>query len=277
MKDPTTDIHDLNRRKFFKTTGSVLGLAGVAGMSAVSNANAGLFGLGAAAHLARSRSGHGLIEKNDVVLFQGDSITDFGRSREKAGTPNNQVALGTGYAWLAAAELLVDRPDDGLKIYNRGISGNKVFQLADRWQADCLDLKPSVLSILIGVNDLWHTLDGKYQGTVEVYERDYHALLERTRTALPKVKLVVCEPFVLRCGAVNGRWFPDFDGYRAAARRVAGEHKAVFVPFQEMFDKAVEFAPPEHWAKDGVHPSSSGASLMAYNWLRAVNGRRVSS
>ncbi len=272
----TRDRQGLNRRKFFKSAGGVLGLAGIAGLSAVPESQAGLFGLGAAGHLvARSRSGRGLIAKNDVILFQGDSITDFGRSREAAGTPNNQAALGTGYAWLAAAELLVDRPDDGLSVFNRGISGNKVFQLADRWQTDCLDLKPNVLSILIGVNDLWHTLNGQYTGTIEIYERDYHALLDRTRKALPKIKLVVCEPFVLRCGAVNDKWFPDFDGYRAAARRVAGAHKAAFVPFQEMFDQAVRFAPPAHWAGDGVHPSSAGASLMAYNWLRVVSGRRI--
>lgn len=148
--------------------------------------------------------------------------------------------------------------------------------MAERWQADCLDLKPNLLSILIGVNDFWHTLDPKlgYKGTVEVYERDYQALLDRTRRALPKVKLVICEPFVLRCGAVNDRWFPEFNRYRAAAQRVAKTQHATFVPFQTMFDAAVRYAPPEHWAGDGVHPSPPGASLMAYFWLKAVTGNR---
>jgi len=215
-----------------------------------------------------------LIRKGDTVLFQGDSITDMGRSRDDAAQENNQKAMGTGYAWLAGAELLVDHPDYGLKIFNRGISGNKVFQLADRWQADCLDLKPNLLSILIGVNDFWHTLNGSYHGTVEVYERDYHALIERTLKALPKVRLVICEPFVLRCGAVNEKWFPEFDGYRAAAKRVATSYRAAFIPFQAMFDEAVKYAPPAHWAADGVHPTPAGASLMAYNWLRTVAGKR---
>jgi lysophospholipase L1-like esterase len=215
---------------------------------------------------------HSLIRKSEVILFQGDSITDAGRSREKAGVPNEQPGMGTGYAWLAAAELLVDRPKDDLKIYNRGISGNKVYQLAERWQADCLDLKPTLLSILIGVNDLWHKLNGKYDGAVQVYERDYHALIESTRKALPKVKLVICEPFVLRCGAVNDKWFPEFDTYRAAARRVAESHRATFIPFQAMFDEAIKYAPPSHWAGDGVHPTPAGASLMTHNWLRAVAG-----
>jgi lysophospholipase L1-like esterase len=211
-----------------------------------------------------------LINRGDTVLLQGDSITDAGRRRDPAADVNQLPAMGSGYACLAAASLLVDRPDDDLKFYNRGISGHKVFQLADRWQEDCLDLQPNVLSILIGVNDIWHKLNGQYDGTVDVYETDYRALLKRTRAELPDVKLVVCEPFVLRCGAVNDKWFPEFDTYRAAARRVADDAGAVFVPFQTMFDRAIEYAPPEHWAGDGVHPSPAGAALMAHNWLKAV-------
>jgi lysophospholipase L1-like esterase len=265
MHNDAAETRSLNRRNFLKTSSLALG---VVGLAAANSAEAAV-GLS---------PGRNLIRKDSVVLFQGDSITDAGRSRdkEKTSTPNNQPGLGNGYAWLAAAELLVGRPDDGLKIFNRGISGHKVFQLAERWQADCLDLKPDVLSILIGVNDIWHSLDPKlnYKGTVEIYERDYHALVERTRKALPKVKLVVCEPFVLRCGAVNDKWFPQFDKYRAAAKRVADKHHATFLPFQAMFDVAVKYAPPEHWAGDGVHPSPAGAALMAHFWLRAVSGWR---
>jgi len=211
-----------------------------------------------------------LIELGAVILFQGDSITDAGRSREQADVANEQPGLGNGYAWLAASQLLVDRPDDKLTIFNRGISGNKVFQLAERWQTDALNLKPDVLSILIGVNDIWHKLNGQYDGTVEVYEKDYLALVKRTKEALPDVSLVICEPFALRCGAVNSTWFPEFDDYRAAAKRVADEAGAVFVPFQEMFDRAAKLAPPERWAKDGVHPTADGAALMAHTWRRIV-------
>jgi len=252
----------LSRRRFLKSSG-LMGATTLAWLSETTQSDA-------AEPLLSAK--HSLIRKMDVVLFQGDSITDAGRSREKAGTPNEQPGLGHGYAWFAAGELLVDRPNDGLRIYNRGISGNKVFQLADRWQTDCLDLKPNVLSILVGVNDLWHTLDGKYQGTVEIYERDYRALLDRTLQSLPRVKLVICEPFVLRCGAVNEKWFPQFEDYRAAAKRVAATHKAVFIPFQSMFDEAVKYAPPQEWAQDGVHPTASGAALMAHTWLRMVAG-----
>jgi lysophospholipase L1-like esterase len=214
--------------------------------------------------------GHPLIQPGDVILFQGDSITDAGRKRDKASEPNSPDGLGKGYAWLAASQLLVDRPDDGLKIYNRGISGNKVFQLADRWQEDCLDLKPNVLSILIGVNDIWHTMKHDYKGTVEIYETDYRKLLARTKEALPEVRLVVCEPFVLRFGAVEDSWFPEFDEYRAAAKRVADGAGALFVSYQAMFDIAAKIAPPERWLQDGVHPKPDGSALMAHWWLRAV-------
>ncbi len=205
-----------------------------------------------------------------TVLFQGDSITDAGRSREQAGEANVQAAMGSGYAAMAGATMLSSRTGAGLRVFNRGVSGNKVFQLAERWDADCLELQPDLLSILIGVNDIWHTLGGGYDGTVEVYERDYHALLERTRQSLPKVTLVVCEPFVLRCGAVNESWFPEFDEYRAAARRVAETHGALWVPFQERFDRALGFAPPAYWAGDGVHPTAAGAALMADAWMEVV-------
>lgn len=258
--DSDASTNNLDRRGFLKTAGIALGLAA---LTTGSNSHAVEF-------WPMKRS---LIHKNQVILFQGDSITDAGRSRDNAATPNNRSALGSGYAWFAAAEMLVGRPQENLKIFNRGVSGNKVYQLAERWQADCLDLKPDVLSILIGVNDFWHTLSFNYKGTVEIYEKDYRALLDRTLKALPNVKLVICEPFVLRCGNVNDKWFPEFDNYRAAAKRVAQSFHATWVPFQSMFDEAAKIAPPEEWLKDGVHPTASGAALMADHWLKTVNGR----
>ena len=264
MENGIFNSDGLNRRNFIKSSGIALGSAGLAGLST-------LPACGATDPWPPAR--RALISKGDVILFQGDSITDAGRNKDKTGVANDQPAMGSGYAWLAGVELLVEQPKSDLKVFNRGISGNKVFQLAERWEADCLDLKPNVLSVLIGVNDIWHTLNGNYQGTVEIYERDYRALLERTRKSLPKVKFVVCEPFVLRCGAVSDKWFPQFDRYRDAASRVAKAFRAIYVPFQSMFDEAVKYAPPAHWAGDGVHPTSAGASLMAHGWLRAVAGK----
>jgi lysophospholipase L1-like esterase len=255
------DTSRLPRREFLGTTLAALGGIGLSSCAA----------RGSSAHSGRDTLDAGIrISPGDVVLFQGDSITDAGRSREHAQESNSQPALGSGYAWLAASGLLVDRSGDDLQVFNRGISGNKVYELAERWDQDCLALEPDVLSILIGVNDIWHARNGSYDGTAEVYERDYDALLRRTRAALPDVAIVVCEPFVLRCGAVDETWIPEFDEYRAAARRVARDHAAAWVGFQSMFDEAIRYAPPEHWAGDGVHPTSAGAALMAQAWLRAV-------
>ena len=204
-----------------------------------------------------------------VVLFQGDSITDCGRDRAIA-EPNLARALATGYPLLVAARLLSEHPESGMRILNRGVSGNTVPDLDARWQADTLDLAPDVLSILIGVNDIWHKLNGTFQGTVERYEAGYDALLARTRRALPGVRLVVLEPFVLRTVAVTDAWFPEFDQRRAAAARVAGRAGATFIPLQAMFDRLVSEAPPAYWAADGVHPAVSGHGAIARAWLEEV-------
>src|SRR6267378_5559347 len=166
-----------------------------------------------------------------VVLFQGDAITDSGRNGAAA-EANTAGALGTGYPLLVAAAALAAHPDRGLRFFNRGISGNKVPDLQERWATDTLALRPDVLSILIGVNDIWHKLAGNYNGTVQDYENQYAALLAQTRQALPRVRIVVLEPFVLRCGAVDDKWFPEFDARRAVAARVAAQAHATFVPLQ---------------------------------------------
>jgi lysophospholipase L1-like esterase len=205
-----------------------------------------------------------------VVLFQGDSITDGGRDRTVA-DPNLPGGLGSGYPLLVAAAALAAHPDRGLRFYNRGVSGNKVPDLQQRWADDTLALKPDVLSILVGVNDFWHKLSHGYTGTVEDYERQYTALLDDTKRALPHVRLIVLEPFVLRCGAVDDRWFPEFDQRRAAAARVAQHAGATFLPLQETFDDLARKATPQYWAADGVHPTPAGHSAIAERWRPAAN------
>src|SRR5690606_15128510 len=141
----------------------------------------------------------------------------------------NRRALGTGYAFLSAARLLREHTDS-VKVFNRGISGNKVHQLAERWESDCIQLKPDVLSMLIGVNDYWHTLTGGYTGTLAVYRDDYRKLIDRTLTALPDVKLIIGEPFAVnRVKAVTDDWFPAFDAYRQTAQEIANEYQAAFI------------------------------------------------
>lgn len=210
------------------------------------------------------------LSKGDVILFQGDSITDAGRDKEEAGF-NNATALGSGYAFMAGSNLLYQHPGKNLKVYNKGISGNKVYQLAERWEEDCLNLKPDVLSILIGVNDFWHTLTSDYTGTVETYRNDFIALLERTKKQLPQVRLIIGEPFAVRgIKAVDEEWYPAFDMYRQAARDIADKFDAVFIPYQKIFDQAQMSAPGSYWTYDGVHPSLAGAQLMAHAWLKTV-------
>jgi lysophospholipase L1-like esterase len=172
---------------------------------------------------------------------------------------------------LAAANLLEEYAQLNLKIFNKGISGNKVYQLAERWDKDCLDLKPDILSILIGVNDFWHKLNGTYNGTVDIYRNDYIALLERTKKALPNVKLIICEPFAVPgVKAVDQKWYPDFYGYQKAAREIADKFNATFIPFQKIFDEGLKQAQGSYWTGDGVHPSLAGAQLMTEAWTEVI-------
>jgi lysophospholipase L1-like esterase len=208
--------------------------------------------------------------KDNIILFQGDSITDSGRNKEDSSF-NNARALGSGYPLLTGASLLEKHAVLNLKIYNKGISGNKVYQLAERWDKDCLEIKPDILSILIGVNDIWHKLNGQYNGTVEIYRKDYIALLERTKKALPNVKLIVCEPFAVKgVKAVDDKWYPEFFDYQKAARDIAAQFEATFIPFQKIYDEAQKQAPGVYWTGDGVHPTLAGAQLMAQAWLKAI-------
>jgi lysophospholipase L1-like esterase len=208
--------------------------------------------------------------KDQVILFQGDSITDSGRNKEDIAF-NTARNLGSGYPMLAGAALLNKYEALNLKIYNKGISGNKVYQLAERWDKDCLELKPDVLSILIGVNDIWHKLNGEYNGTIDIYRNDYIALLERTIKALPNVKLIICEPFAVKgVKAVDDRWYPEFYGYQKAAKDIAKQFKATFIPFQNVYDEAQKRAPGSYWTGDGVHPTLAGAQLMSKAWMKAI-------
>jgi lysophospholipase L1-like esterase len=211
------------------------------------------------------------LEKDDIILFQGDSITDWGRKHSLT-TPNNTQALGSGYVLLTAGQLLLKYAGKNLQVYNKGISGNKVFQLADRWDTDTVALKPNILSIHIGVNDFWHTLTNGYTGTIDTYITDYHKLLDRTKQALPNVKLIICEPFALKgVKAVDDKWYPTFDLFRKAAKDIAAEYNTAFVPLQSVFDKATEAAPAPYWSLDGVHPSIAGEALMAQAWMGAIS------
>jgi lysophospholipase L1-like esterase len=205
-----------------------------------------------------------------VLLFQGDSITDADRERDR-NEPNDARAMGSGYALLAMCRFLARRPQTPWHVYNRGVSGDKVLDLQQRWQCDTLALRPNILSILVGINDLWHKLDGRYGGSPEDYEQQYDGLLSRTRAELPEVKIVMGEPFLLSTGVVNERWFDEFEQRRAIAQVLASRHGAIWVPFHRVFDEAVaNRSAPAYWAADGVHPTPQGHQLMAEAWCNAV-------
>jgi lysophospholipase L1-like esterase len=250
------------RRKFLQQTAMALG--GIISVPAVVSA-----ALPAAPRKKIS------LPQNGIILFQGDSITDAGREKVKE-LPNNADSFGKGYAFMAGAGLLNHLSHLNISVYNRGISGNKVYQLAERWQKDCLDLKPDLLSILIGINDYWHMRNGNYNGTIEKYETDYRNLLSLTKEKLPEIRLVICEPFALPgTTAVDNTWVEPVRQYQVVAQKLSKEFGAVFVPFQKVFDEAIRHAPAKHWSSDGVHPSLAGAHLMASAWGKAVLGMEM--
>jgi lysophospholipase L1-like esterase len=253
----------MDRRNFFKKTAVVGGTA----LLLPEIVNAAIPG-----EVLSSNKNKYSFANGNVILFQGDSITDCYRNRKEEDKANDQSQLGAGYVLFTSASILANHADKNLKIYNRGISGNKVFQLAERWNKDCIDLRPNLVSILIGVNDFWHTRTHNYDGTPATYEADYRKLIERTQKYLPTAKIVICEPFIIHGGsALDDSWEPNFAVYRKIARTLADNLGLTFVPFQSVFNEALKKAPSAYWGQDGVHPSMAGAQLMAQAWLKAVS------
>ena len=202
-----------------------------------------------------------------TFLLQGDSITDAGRSRE------NNAARGHGYPTLIAAELMYDNPGQ-FNVINRGISGNRVVDLYARIKKDFLNLKPDYLSILIGVNDVWHDYGAEPNGVSdERFRKVYDLLIEELKAELPDLKIYILEPFVLRASATEDRW-EDFDRevrLRAkSALWIAEKHGLPFVALQDKFDAACEKCEPSYWLGDGVHPTAAGHELIARALLETM-------
>jgi lysophospholipase L1-like esterase len=209
-------------------------------------------------------------EQPFTILYQGDSITDGNRTRNNDW---NHV-MGHGYQYIIASKLWYDFPKRNLHFFNRGISGNKITDLAARWQKDTLEVKPDVLSILVGINDAFAFFNGNKDYSAVNYEKDYSALLQQTKQQLPNVKLVLCEPFILPVGKVKEKW-NEYSGElfkrQQAVKRLSEEHDAIFVGFQTAFNKALSKAPAEYWIWDGIHPMPAGHELMAREWLKTVS------
>ncbi len=202
------------------------------------------------------------------ILFQGDSITDVGRAREE-NLPLG-IGMGTGYPQLVTARLITDSPESPWEINNKGISGNRVVDLYSRWKIDALNLKPELISILIGINDTWHEFGRQNGVEVPRYEKMYRELLTWTKEVLPEVKLVLMEPFCFCFGAVAPEWLPEVEERRKVVKKLAEEFNAIFIPCQSILDKALEKAPQEFWLRDGVHPTLAGHQLLADAWIEAT-------
>lgn len=194
------------------------------------------------------------------ILFQGDSITDGNRGRSL--DPNH--ILGHGYVFITAARHGAAFPAAQLDFYNRGVSGNTVRELQKRWPKDTLELKPDLLSVMIGVND-----SSKNVPLAE-YEKTYDELLAAARAANPRLKLVLCAPFVKH---KDGPVPEDIVARQAIVAKLAAKYGAALVDFQKVFDAAVTAqTPADYWIWDRVHPTYRGHQLMADEWERVVRG-----
>lgn len=199
------------------------------------------------------------------ILFQGDSITDTGRSRQ------DLTNLGFGYPALVQSALGTDAPGE-YEFINRGVGGNRSTDLYARIKIDLINIKPDYLSILIGVNDVWHEVDRQDGVDAEKYFKIYDMLIEEVQAALPETKIMIMEPFVLKASATEAKWeeFSSEVKKRAIkARKIADKYNLKFIPLQEKFDEAEKLCPASYWLRDGVHPTNMGHEIIKREWLKA--------
>lgn len=212
------------------------------------------------------------LAQNDIILFTGDSITDASRIRELYKTPNLPRALGSGYAALAGAHIYRRHPQLDLKIHNTGINGDTIVKLQARWEQDCLQLKPTIVSILVGVNDFNIAFTGSGKGDPDLYLREYRDLLRRTKESLPGVRLVIGEPYAIKGAREKiDKWYPSFNEYKTVAQQVAKEFDAVFIPYQKIYEDAGRKTPAGFYSRDGIHPSLAGIDLMSEAWCAIID------
>jgi lysophospholipase L1-like esterase len=208
------------------------------------------------------------------LLFIGDSITDMKWGRNEK---DRNHYLGHSYVYLIAARLGVDLSKAGLEFFNRGISGNRMRDLKARWQKDVIEMKPDLLSVLVGVND--RVVDQKRKFEADQWEADYREVLKRSREANPDLRIVLIDPFVLQSGwwmTKGGQWEisrAQIDRMGATVTRLAKEFGAVQVRMQDVFDAAAKAVSAGQWIWDGVHPLPQGHELIARQWLEEVSGR----
>ena len=204
------------------------------------------------------------LTRDAKLLSTGDSITDCGRR-------DCPESIGSGYPRLVRDYLRAKDPENAPEVLNTGIGGNKVSDLAARWQADALDLRPDVLSIKIGINDVWHGLgDSRFDLPVEQFIQTYQLILDQVRKSLPQCAIVLCEPSVISAPQPQ-RGNELLKPVIRAVHDLAEQFRAsAVVELHQPFLDAMRLRPDISWAPDGVHPGSSGHMLIARQWLAAT-------
>jgi len=216
------------------------------------------------------------------VLFIGDSITDgaWGNSDKWNATTEerNQTDLnhiyGHGYMLLCASYYQATYPDSSYIFWNRGISGNTLRDLHDRWQKDVIELRPDVVSILVGTNDVDQALWQNVELDIDGWDVEYRHILDSTKAVLPDVQFVICTPFVANVGRLkettNYKQREDtIKKLASRLRQIAKDYNATLVPFDELFDSLLSSnssLQDTYWIWDGIHPTPAGHYRMAELW-----------
>ena len=205
-------------------------------------------------------------ESKQLVVFQGDSITDMCRTREY------DALLGCSYATYISSAAVINC-EKKVQCLNRAISGDRIVDLLARWKRDCLNLKPDIVSILIGVNDMWHEILTGNGVDAEEFEDVYDLLLSLTERKNPGTKFVLMEPFLLHGHATNEHWdymMAEIKLRAEITKKMAEKHNAIFVPLQALLQESAEKYGAGEVSQDGVHPNALGHQLIARQWLNTV-------
>ena len=211
--------------------------------------------------------------KETTILFQGDSITDGLREKNKDRAWDLNHQMGHGYAFLVNARWGAQYPERHFAFINRGISGNRIADLYGRWQEDAVNLRPDVLSILVGVNDVGYTMWEQSGSGPERFGRIYQLLLDEARAANPALLPVLMEPFVMPVGDRKDTyqdWLSLLQPLQEQTRLIAERNGAIFIPLQERFNALCQVREASYWVWDGIHPTVSGHQVIADAWMEAV-------
>ncbi|MCI5871734.1 MULTISPECIES: SGNH/GDSL hydrolase family protein [Streptococcus] len=206
------------------------------------------------------------LEKQDRIVFFGDSITEWGRDKEDA------QSLGYGYVHFVASHLLFHYPDYRFEFFNCGIGGDKVADLNARIH-DCLDLHPTVLVLMVGINDVWHNVGQESFGSQteqDRFEGEYRKLLTSlVRAGLQRI--LVLEPFVLPYPMDRQEWRVDLDPKLQIIRRLVKEFGLEFVALDGFLnEQAILYSAQYYTGDDGVHPTLAGATVIGHEVLKRL-------